>query len=115
MRFSIDPWDVDYGSSVDQLQPHQSSADVFVDTEVPAAEWRPMTAARAPTSHTVLFIDGVRRIDARIWIEDDVGDVHPGLCASYAAGAVRCDSTATVTIADVARGMFSTAPTAQDI
>jgi hypothetical protein len=52
----------------------------------------------------ILFIDGVRRIDARVWIEDAEGDIYPGLCASYAAGAVCCDERAEVIAAEVGRG-----------
>ena len=40
---------------------------------------------------SVGFIDGVLRIDARIWITTDGGKVRPGVCASVAAGMVRCD------------------------
>ncbi len=63
-------------------------------------------------AEAVLFVDGVRRIDARVWIETATAR---GICASYAAGAVRCDGRAEVVDIAVARGMFSTAPTAADI
>ena len=43
------------------------------------------------------------------------GDVQPGLCASFAAGAVCCDERAEIISAEVGRGVFSTAPTATDI
>ncbi len=66
---------------------------------------------RRRDAETVLFVDGVRRIDARVWIDGD----SPGICASYAAGAVRCDGRAEVVDIAVARGMFSTAATAADI
>jgi len=36
-----------------------------------------------------VFIDGVRRIDARLWIHDGERS-HPGVCASVAAGMVVC-------------------------
>ena len=38
-----------------------------------------------------MFVDGVQRIDARVWIEDDDGASRQGVCASWAAGVVRCD------------------------
>jgi hypothetical protein len=62
----------------------------------------------------VLFVDGVRRIDARVWIEED-GDEQPGICSSYAAGAVACDGRAELVALIVERGVFSAAPTATDI
>lgn len=115
MKFSVDPWDVEYGSSV-ELSADASTADVVVDLEVPADQWRPVDAPDlSPQPQRILFIDGVRRIDARVWIEDDAGDVHPALCASFAAGAVCCDRVARVTHADVARGLFCAAPNATDI
>ncbi len=110
MKFSVDPWDVEYGTSTELDA--ESAGTIVVDLEMPAAEWRAVDApvgGAVPTS--VLFVDGVRRIDARVWIDGD----NPGICASYAAGAVLCDGRATITDIAVARGMFSTAPTAADI
>jgi hypothetical protein len=116
MKFSVDPWDVDYGASLGIDQLDITTADVVVDTEIAAAAWQPIdTTADISQPHRILFIDGVRRIDARVWIENDDGDVQPGLCASFAAGAVCCDDRATITAAEVGRGVFSTAPTATDI
>ena len=37
----------------------------------------------------MFFVDGVRRIDARIWVSDG-GRVLPGSCATVAAGSVIC-------------------------
>ena len=58
MRFSIDPWDPTYGTSLG-AQRGESSAEVDVDVEVPAAEWAPIDPSRglAPPS-AVLFVDG---------------------------------------------------------
>jgi hypothetical protein len=108
VRFSIDPWDVEYGTST-ELE-NESKGTVVVDIELPAGDWRGLDATPARAG-TVLFVDGVRRIDARVWIDGD----HPGICASYAAGAVRCDGRAEVVEIAIARGMFSTAPSAADI
>jgi hypothetical protein len=55
----------------------------------------------------VLFVDGVRRIDARVWITDDDGVSEPGVCASYAAGVVRAGERAEVVQTAVRRGVFS--------
>ena len=57
----------------------------------------------------MLFVDGVRRIDARVWIAD--GDrVHAGVCASVAAGVVECaGGTAVVTEALVRRAVIAPA------
>ena len=60
----------------------------------------------------VHLVDGVRRIDARVWI-DSGEQTYPGLAASYAAGAVRCDlagGVAELAVAQIERGLFSPAP-----
>ena len=65
-----------------------------------------------------MFVDGVRRIDARVWIDDPAGtnSASIGLCASYAAGVVCCCAgRAHVVGTDVRRGLFTVAPEADDI
>ena len=111
VKFSVDPWDVEYGTS-SELEA-ESAGTVNVELEMPASSWRPVDASlsAAAAAETVLFVDGVRRIDARVWIDGD----NPGICASYAAGAVRCDGRAEIVDIAVARGMFSTAAAAADI
>jgi len=116
MRFSVDPWDVEYGASlgIDGFDP--STATVTVDIERDAAEWAPVDiAATARAPRRIVFVDGVRRIDARVWIETADGEVQPGLCATYAAGALCCDARAELVVAAVERGVFSAAPSAADI
>jgi uncharacterized protein len=87
-----------------------SEAEIHCDVELPAGAWVAMSPppdVRAPD--VVLLVDGVRRVDARVWIGDDA-EVHPGLAASFAAGVVRCDlrrGAAEVAIARVERGMFT--------
>jgi hypothetical protein len=85
----------------------ESPPDLEVETRVEA--WAPR---RPPSSvepaRVVFFSDGVRRIDARIWIEDDDGATRLGVCASYAAGLVRTEAPmAKVVAADVRRGLFT--------
>lgn len=58
-----------------------------VGVELPAAEWRPLAPGSAPARRTV-FVDGVRRIEALVWIRGDAGAARRGICASYAAGIV---------------------------
>ncbi len=117
MKFRVDPWNVEYGASVEgELEP--SEAEVNPDVEVPRDRWSeipPVPGAREPAD--VLFTDGVRRVDARVWIEDASGDAQPGVCASYAAGVVRCGAgrRATVIHPSVGRGVFSASPAATAI
>lgn len=120
MRFSVDPWDPGYGASLDVEELGESSARVVADVELPEDRWRPLDPDRkiAPRAVT-LFIDGVRRIDARVWVDDpaDGTIASPALCASYAAGVVCCCARegAHLLTFDVRRGLFTTAAHAVDI
>lgn len=108
LRFAVETWAPEYGSTVDTEQLEATSADVDVGVELAEGEWTaldPRSDVEAPTS--LLFVDGVRRVDARIWISD--GDrARPGMCASVAAGAVRCDSArARVVATTVCRAVYA--------
>ena len=117
MRFSVDPWDPSYGTSLDP-ELGSSTAEVDPEVEVPAARWAPVAAdptISAPA--TVLFVDGVRRIDAQVWVDEPDGAASPALCASYAAGVVRSrrDVGAHLAVALVRRGLVTTAGHAADV
>ncbi|HYH52338.1 MAG TPA: DNA double-strand break repair nuclease NurA [Acidimicrobiia bacterium] len=95
MRWSVESWDPAYGLPGEALDLADSSADVVVDIELAAADWAPIDVLPVPPgigadSGVVVFIDGVRRVDARAWVEGPDGSVAPALCATYGAGAVRC-------------------------
>jgi Aldehyde dehydrogenase family len=52
----------------------ESQAQVDTTIEVSAANWAPIPPKAGDTAVTdMLFVDGVRRIDARIWIDDLAG------------------------------------------
>jgi hypothetical protein len=117
VKFAVDPWDPSYGASLD-TELGKSAAQVALDVELPAAEWQPIDpdpAAVPPDA--VLFVDGVRRVDAQLWVEDGSPEASPALCASYAAGVVCCcrDGGAHLLTADVRRGLFTTADAADDV
>jgi hypothetical protein len=114
-RLRIDPWDPAYGVAVDVDDLEPSKGDVDISIEVDGEDWAP----RAPGAGTepagrVLFVDGVRRIDAHVWLEYD-GATESGICASFAAGAAICDGEARVVDAEVGRGVFTASRAATDI
>lgn len=124
MRFSVDGWDPTYGTSL-ELEEYlgESTAVVDVTVELPADQWRAIDPdpSRTPPA-ALLFVDGVRRIEARVWIDDDVPGDGPAteasaaLCASYAAGVVCCcRQQAHIVLAETRRGLFTVAPHASDI
>ena len=133
MRFSIDAWDVGYGTALAIAEEDlpASVARVETDIETPAGQWAPIPiASDIPHPSAVLFVDGVRRIDARVWIDDsaapgdDTTNAPPvggiaatasmAVCASYAAGVVCCCGhpgrrQAHLLAAEIRRGLFTTA------
>lgn len=118
MRFSVDGWAPDYGSSVQEAEElAQSVAQLDPAVEVPPERWGPVAPAGARVPGTLLFVDGIRREEARLWISPDGGpDAEPALCASYAAGIVRSTAEgASVEMAEVRRALLTTADEAEDI
>ena len=105
MRFAVETWAPDYGAPVDDAVLGESEATVDLAAEVPVPEWAPITPGVGPAP-TVLFVDGVQRIDARVWVTSDDGISSQGVCASWAAGVVRCDEQAQVVSAEVRRGIL---------
>jgi hypothetical protein len=128
MRFAVEAWATDYGAPMEDagvLATPQSPPDLAV--EVPVEDWSPRGPGDVTEPRIVLFTDGVRRIDARVWIDDGDGGDRLGICASYAAGIVRCLPTdalpisagracrAQVVAAEVCRGLFTAASSAATI
>jgi hypothetical protein len=112
MKFTVQPWAPDYGSpgGAEDFEAPEANVDV----EVEAARWAPITVQVAAAPE-VLFVDGVRRIDANLWIEEDDGTPMLALAASYAAGAVLCNHRAEVVGMEVRRGIFTAATGAAPI
>lgn len=130
MQFSVDAWDVSYGSALNITEEDlpDSVARVDTDVEVPADQWAPIAGDGIPDPSAVLFVDGVRRVDARVWIDDPVDPVTgamPGtasmaVCASYAAGVVCCcggprSRRSHLLAAEIRRGLFTVASHTTDI
>ena len=107
MRFAVDTWAPDYGMSI-EADLEASTQEIDVDLETPRDSWVPIAPppALADAPMRMLFVDGVRRVDARIWIERGASSVA-GLCATIAAGAVCVEGErAHLVDARVVRGVF---------
>ena len=101
VSYTVDPWDPGYGvafsEELDGGVLEESSAELNLDLETPSAQWRPVDPDPATVlPGTVLFVDGVRRIDARVWVHGTRPQPVPGLAASFAAGLVSCDGAARI-------------------
>jgi hypothetical protein len=120
VSYTVDPWDPGYGvafsEELDGGALEESSAELNLDLEMPAAQWRPVDPDPAlALPGTVLFLDGVRRIDARVWVHGTRPQPLPGIAASFAAGLVSCDGAARIAAVTVERGLFTAAAEATGI
>jgi hypothetical protein len=111
VKIAIETWAPEYGSPVDG-EVVRPTSEAVVDAEVEQArdDWRPLDPEALDGGGPVLyFIDGVRRIDARVWLMDDEAPARPGACATFAAGAVRCSERAEVVTTRVERRLIARA------
>lgn len=116
MKFAVESWSADYGSPMDDTALDDATTPTDETVEVGIDGWAPRSPEPDVTEPgCLLFVDGVRRVEANVWITDEDGSVHQGICASYAAGAVRCDGAAEVVAAEVRRGLFCPAKGASSI
>ncbi|TML76999.1 MAG: hypothetical protein E6G04_09615, partial [Actinobacteria bacterium] len=90
MNFAVENWAPSYGAATEDIGADEATAEVERSVEVPESSWTPIRPGVQPPGH-IAFVDGTNRIDAQVWIDEPDGDVRPGICATYAAGAVVCD------------------------
>jgi hypothetical protein len=90
-KIYVEGWAPEYGSP---LTTDQEMADADrVDTTVEVGgDWSPI-AGHDDAIERVYFVDGVRRVDARLTIDDPEGPVA-GICGSLGVGAVLWDRIA---------------------
>jgi hypothetical protein len=83
-RIVVEGWSPEYGAPMDPdetLAPAEGSVDTSVETEA----WTPLDGVDDGEPR-IAFVDGVRRVDARLMLDDPEGPV-PGLCGTFAVGA----------------------------
>jgi hypothetical protein len=113
VRFTVDPWDPSYGAGAGELA--ESTSVPTVDIERAEADWAPIDPrGRATPADLTLFVDGVRRVDARAWVDGGIEPV-PGVFASWAAGVVHCDGVARIEHVEVGRGAFAPSAALGDV
>lgn len=107
-RIYVETWDPEYGSSFPPGEMTASVAEVDPSVEVARERWKPIPPeSAAGAAERLLFVDGVRRIDALVWIEGPDGAFRRGLCASYAAGVVAIEGKAEIRDIEVRRGLLT--------
>ncbi len=85
----VEGWAPGYGSPFEMDDALGEDRHVDPAVEVAPGAWSPRPGVDDGTM-LVAFVDGVRRVDARLTLEDAGGPVA-GLCGTYAVGAVTWD------------------------
>ena len=84
-RLTIDPWEPGYGGSI-ELDEDGDLVPVVADFDVEPVAWAPQVPDELPTPPRCAFVDGVRRVDVRLFASTDETEVH-ALAGSWAVGA----------------------------
>ena len=93
MRIAVEAWSHEYAAEIDLGEPGDFSVeDVRTDHETRGAPWEPVARKHeAPGVDTVAFVDGTRRVDARLFGMNGGEIPVPGLAGSIGVGAVVCE------------------------
>lgn len=114
LKISIESWAPEYGSPVGDALLEATKAQVKLNVEVEVADWKPLqpkAGTRKPEQ--IIFVDGVRRMESIVWISENGQNDLPGICASFAAGALEVGQEARLLQARVRRVLLSSHPGVQ--
>jgi hypothetical protein len=88
LQVRVDPWEVEYGAELPlEDVPEEAAADVALDVEVAPEAWQAIVPPPETAPARMVFVDGVRRIEARLIVRGAAGVCH-GAFGSHAVGAV---------------------------
>lgn len=89
-RMWVEAWSPEYGTSFD-MDGGDFGAQEPTGMPVGEVPWAPVPACPVPLPPTA-FLDGVSRVDARVFLETDTpGAIAAGLCGSVGVGAMLCN------------------------
>ncbi|HEX2058620.1 MAG TPA: hypothetical protein VHI71_09640 [Actinomycetota bacterium] len=90
MRIAVEAWSPEYGAGVDLRERDDETVEnIRTDWEA----WAPVPCkASAPGISSVAFVDGVRRVDARIHLDGADAIPRPGAAASIGVGVLVCSA-----------------------
>ena len=93
MKIAVEAWSPEYGGEVD-LGPPEDLSSEKVDVTCEGRSWAPVAApGEDALEGTVAFVDGTRRIDARVFVTgDERAAPVMGIAGSVGVGSVVCDS-----------------------
>ena len=84
----LDPWPPEYDSAIQFGELEESAAAGTVDPTVETQDWKPISPGKGHGYEELCFVDGVRRVEARVLADSDGKIIH-GLLGSIGVGAVR--------------------------
>jgi hypothetical protein len=88
LRITIEPWTADYGPQWQANDPvEEAESPEALDVEVPLVDWAPIMPQPVLPPAAMVFVDGVRRVDAFVSV-DSQDRLTRGLFGTYAAGVV---------------------------
>src|SRR5206468_867463 len=91
VRLRLDPWPGDYDSAL-QIEDFEQPQNAEIEMEVETASWGAIPHQDRDRPSRIAFIDGVRRIDARVLGEAGSSQPVYGMFGSLAAGAVEVEA-----------------------
>ena len=86
-RLLLDPWPAEYESPF-QIDDLGEEPEGRIDTTLEARTWQAVEPHDQVRPEPIHFVDGVRRVEARIIVDDNSGRIIRGLFGSAAVGAV---------------------------
>jgi hypothetical protein len=97
LTVQLDPWQVDYGSELPLNDVEEPTSDeaVVLDVEVASEKWQPVRPGEVMLPTQLIFVDGVRRLEARLLVRTQERLCH-GAFGSHAVGAVKVVNFAAV-------------------
>src|SRR4051812_15517701 len=84
----LDPWSVEYGSETPGASTAEEERAEQVDISAEVSQWHEVSPLQSPLKTPLLFVDGVRRTEARLVVTRGFRVVH-GAIGSYGVGSVR--------------------------
>ncbi len=92
MKLRLDPWEAEYNTA--HVAKEATSEQPNIEVDIEYKNWRAVTPPAKLKSKLLfdrlLFVDGSRRIEARVLLEDKNKQVAFGALGSYGVGVVSC-------------------------
>ncbi len=86
----VEGWSPEYGAPLDISDERMAASPI--DPSVEGGDWSARPGVDDGVEH-VLFVDGVRRVEARLTFDDLADGIVPGIVGAFAVGATRWDRT----------------------